>query len=184
MFSHDVARIVSGPEKSDSCWMQQQSWMLRLTTGYFTVKILKIRTPKKCALITLKFEQGLYHRVVRPKDADGIANSVAPDQTVPPEEVWLLIRVFTVCLDMPVWKLRIMTVSSIHSEMSERQEKTEPERYPHVVVLSPVRVLMIWATTWQNQQNDVCPAETQISLGIRPVWSESLHCPHEETLGP
>ena len=30
----------------------------------------------------------------------------------------------------------------------------------------------IWAATWQNQQNDVCPAKTQISLGIRPVWSE------------
>ena len=31
-----------------------------------------------------------------------------------------------------------------------------------------------WATTWQNQQTDVCPAKTQICLGIRPVWSESL----------
>ena len=38
----------------------------------------------------------------------------------------------------------------------------------------------------------VRPAETQISLGIRPVWSESssaqsdqsLRCPHEETVGP
>ena len=28
----------------------------------------------------------------------------------------------------------------------------------------------IWAATWQNQQN--CPAKTQICLGIRPVWSE------------
>ena len=31
----------------------------------------------------------------------------------------------------------------------------------------------IWATAWQNQQNDVRPAKTQISLGIHPVWSES-----------
>ena len=30
----------------------------------------------------------------------------------------------------------------------------------------------IWATSWQNQH--VHPAKTQISLGIRPVWSESL----------
>ena len=29
----------------------------------------------------------------------------------------------------------------------------------------------ILATTWQNQQNDVRLAKTQISLGIRPVWS-------------
>ena len=27
--------------------------------------------------------------------------------------------------------------------------------------------------TWQNQQNECAPAKTQISLGIRPVWSES-----------
>ena len=34
----------------------------------------------------------------------------------------------------------------------------------------------IWATAWQKQQNDVRPAKTQISLDIRPVWSESsLH---------
>ena len=27
------------------------------------------------------------------------------------------------------------------------------------------------AATWQNQQNYVRPAKTQISLGIRPAWS-------------
>ena len=33
-----------------------------------------------------------------------------------------------------------------------------------------------WASSWQNQQNDVWPAKTQISLGISgcPGWSESL----------
>ena len=30
-----------------------------------------------------------------------------------------------------------------------------------------------WATTWQIQQNECGPAKTQISLGIRSVWSES-----------
>ena len=34
----------------------------------------------------------------------------------------------------------------------------------------------IWATAQQNQQNDVCPAKTQISLGIRPVGSEPSLC--------
>ena len=29
----------------------------------------------------------------------------------------------------------------------------------------------IWAATWQNQQNECAPSETQINLGIRPVWS-------------
>ena len=31
----------------------------------------------------------------------------------------------------------------------------------------------IWAVTWQNQQNECAPNEDQISLDIRPVWSES-----------
>ena len=33
-----------------------------------------------------------------------------------------------------------------------------------------------WAISWQNQQTDmhVRSAKTQISLGVRPVWSESL----------
>ena len=34
-------------------------------------------------------------------------------------------------------------------------------------------VKLIWAATWQNQQNNVCPAKTRISLGIHSVWSES-----------
>ena len=32
-------------------------------------------------------------------------------------------------------------------------------------------MVSIWATAWQNQQNDVHPAKTQISLCIHPVWS-------------
>ena len=47
------------------------------------------KTPKnsdirEIAVINLKFQQGaLYRRVKRPKDADGIANRVDPDQTAP-----------------------------------------------------------------------------------------------------
>ena len=45
-----------------------------------TVKHLNIRTPEKIAVITLRFEQ---HRIMHPKDGDGMVNSVDPDQTVP-----------------------------------------------------------------------------------------------------
>ena len=48
----------------------------------------------------------LYHRVMSPNDADGMANSVDPDQTAPSS----LIRVYTVCPGISVWKLRIITV--------------------------------------------------------------------------
>ena len=58
-----------------------------------TVKILKIQTPEKFAVITLKFEQGcftrlLYHKVMCCKDAGGMANNVDPDQTGPLVAVW------------------------------------------------------------------------------------------------
>ena len=39
-----------------------------------------------------------------PKDADGMANSVDPDQTTWSSLIW----VYTVCLDLPVQKLRII----------------------------------------------------------------------------
>ena len=49
-----------------------------------TVNFLNIRTPKKFVVLTLKFELlWLYHRVMSPNDADGMANSVDPDQTAP-----------------------------------------------------------------------------------------------------
>ena len=47
----------------------------------------------------------LYHRVMRPKGADGMANSVDPDQTAPS-----LIWVYTVCPDLSVRKLRNITI--------------------------------------------------------------------------
>ena len=51
------------------------------------------------------------------------------------------------------------------------------------VTNSPLSNSIMWAATWQNQQTDRRPAKTQISLGIRPVWSViavSLMC----SLGP
>ena len=40
---------------------------------------------------------------------------------------------------------------------------------PLVIKLPSIR---IWATSWQNQQNDLCTQRRQISLGFCPVWSE------------
>ena len=45
-----------------------------------TINFLNIRTPKKLVVITLKFELWLYHRVMSPNDADGMANSVDPEE--------------------------------------------------------------------------------------------------------
>ena len=49
----------------------------------------------------------LFLRVMHPKDVAGIANSVDPDQTAPRSS---LIRVYTVCPDLSVRKLRNIMV--------------------------------------------------------------------------
>ena len=53
-----------------------------------TVKILNIGTPETFAVISLKFEQRGFTIETCPKDIDGIANSVDPDQTAPLGAVW------------------------------------------------------------------------------------------------
>ena len=65
--------------------------------GSGELKIQNVRTPEKFAVIIVKFRpKWLYHTVIHPKDADGIANSVDPDQTAP------LGSRGTVCPDPPV----------------------------------------------------------------------------------
>ena len=68
-----------------------------------TVKILKIRTPEKFAVITLRFKQCGSTRVMYPKDADGMANSVDTDQVQSN-------LVYNVCPGLSVQKLRLTAV--------------------------------------------------------------------------
>ena len=51
----------------------------------------------------------IYNRVLHPKDADRMANSVDPDQTAP-GAVRSGSTLVTVCTDLSVRKLRIITV--------------------------------------------------------------------------
>ena len=51
--------------------------------------ILTIRTPEKICCNQAKIRtQGLYRRVMLPKDAEAIANNVDPDQKAPLGAVW------------------------------------------------------------------------------------------------
>ena len=45
-------------------------------------------TQKLCCKRSKIWSMWLYHRVMSPKDVDGIANSVDPDQTAPLGAVW------------------------------------------------------------------------------------------------
>ena len=93
-------------------------YLLFGTSFYYTVKILNIRTPQKiCCNHPKIWTRWLYQRVMHPKDAVGIANSVDPDQTAPRRSDCSsrssLIWVCTVCPDLSVRKLRIITVHSV-----------------------------------------------------------------------
>ena len=66
-------------------------WKLQLSANcynYPTVNFLTILTPKKFVVITKIWTMWLYLRVMSPNEADGMANSVAPDQTAPLGAVW------------------------------------------------------------------------------------------------
>ena len=70
-------------------------------------KILKYSDTWKIAVIILKLEQCGSTTVMSPKDADEMANSVEPDQTIPPLwAVWSGSTMFSPGLS--VWKLRII----------------------------------------------------------------------------
>ena len=64
-------------------------------------------TPKICRNHSKILTMWLYHKVMSPNDADGMANSVDPDQTARS-----LIWVCTVCPGISVRKLRIIRVMS------------------------------------------------------------------------
>ena len=69
----------------------------------------------------------LYHRVVSPNNADGMANSVDPDQTAPlwvcavcpgisVRKLWIMVDwVCNICPDLYVRKLRIITVDWVYN---------------------------------------------------------------------
>ena len=78
-----------------------------------------------------------YHAVMLPKDAHGMTDSVDVDQSL----------LYTVCADLSVWQLGIITITWMKYKMSHCMAK--PTNWP------------------------VRPARTQISLGIFPVWSET-----------
>ena len=60
------------------------SYCFIISWSMYTVKLLNFQSPKNLKIWTM----WLYHRVISPKDADRIANSVDPDQTAPLGAVW------------------------------------------------------------------------------------------------
>ena len=50
--------------------------------------------------------------------------------------------------------------------------------------IAGLNVSCIWAASWQNQQNGMCAQRRLRSAWASAQSDQSLHCPHEESLGP
>ena len=69
----------------------------------------------------------------------------------------------------------------IRSENLIAQHKTKVKKkkdlfFFFLSVYNSITRKYTWAAAWQNQQNEMCPAKTNISLAICPVWLESSLC--------
>ena len=72
-------------------------------------------TPKICCNHSKIWTIWLYHRVMVPNDADGMANSVDPDQIAPLEAVWSGSALFAqACLSENLGSLRYFTYGNLH----------------------------------------------------------------------
>ena len=105
-------------QQNQCLWLQphfEVSVLFFLWIKVFNIIILMYRkfpkysdTQKICYNHSKIWTMWLYYRVMSPNNADGMANSVDPDQTA-------LIWVCTVCPGISVRKLRIITVISVSS---------------------------------------------------------------------
>ena len=112
---------------------------------------------------------------MHPKDTEGLANSVDPDQTAPKSS---LIWVCTVCSGISIRKLRIITVDCwLHTVKDRIFQVTHMKMLTHTC--------MLWAAQWyltsfllghskKNYKKYVLTGRTLISLHFHAVWSESL----------
>ena len=77
--------IEDGHSKSRTFWSKDKAHVV----GSFYCKFPKyLDTPKICCNPCKIWTMWLYHRVMSPNDADGMANSVDPDQTASQGAVW------------------------------------------------------------------------------------------------
>ena len=102
------------------CFHRNDQWLMTWNRNHWTSEINTVNfhkysdSRKICCNHSTFWTMWLYHRVMSPNDADGMANSVDPDQTAP---IW----VCTVCSRISVRKLRIITViTRISKQVAQR----------------------------------------------------------------
>ena len=92
-------------------------------------------TRKNCCNHPKIWTTWLYHRIMRPKGGDGMANSVDPDQTTPLGAVWSVSTLFAqTCLSENLGSLWYFYCKCRKSLLGEAKPVSEN----------------IWATSWEN----------------------------------
>ena len=154
-----------------------------------------------------------------PNDADGMANSVDPDQTAPLGAVWSGSALFaqaylsenlgslpyfhSCCYVSEPIALFYNVLHPIKGQgaphpllprgkifgISRCRNRTPKKNHSAAIIAlaTTVYVLLfniIWATSWQNQQNGMRTHRRLRSVWVSAQSDQSLHCPHEESLGP
>ena len=109
--------------------------------------------PKICCSHSKIWTMWLYHRVMSQNNADGMANSVDPDQTAP---LWSW--VCTVCPGISVRKLRIV-------RYIERHHTREFLKQNHTVMIRSFRTDRSGQSVW-----------SQIRLLLEEQSDQGLHC--------
>ena len=118
---HVYNHVFTGDRKVTTCSAEFFTWIADLMAGFIDLnecqgEILflsyhyhpkKFGHPKNCCNYPKNWT--MYHRVMSPKDADGMENNVDPDQTAQESLIW----VYTVCPDLTVWKFRIIMVCCV-----------------------------------------------------------------------
>ena len=100
---------------------------LALALLYYRKKLLfKKMDSQKIVLIILKFEQCSFTRVICPKDAERMTNSIDPDQDAPLAAVWSGSTLFVLtCLANNLRSLGIVLTTSFSNQFSPNSDKLD-----------------------------------------------------------
>ena len=114
-------------------------------------------TPKICCNHSKIWTMWLYHRVMSPNDADGMANSVDPDQTAPLGAVWSGSALFAQAyLSENLGSLRYKTlryiVAILYSFVSGTNNPSHEKRELYVMQHEILQTHMCsqWALSWEK----------------------------------
>ena len=164
MSPNDAGAVWSGSALFAQAYLSENLGSLRYIQFCYYRKFPKYSdTQRICCNHPKSWTRWCFLRVIHPKDAEGIANSVDPDQS--------LIWVCTVCPDLSVRKLRKITVVL---EIMYANVHVDLKHVPHSWGYMYRNCLSFEPSHEKTCLSHVWTIKAQISLCILSVWSAPL----------